>query len=155
LVTLAAASGSSTSLAPPIIAAAAALFGVVIGQLISILQRRHDERERRLERAAGAVAKILALSRDAIEQIQRFFGAGLEWWAQPEWRRLHSEQWPIVRDLLLQQIAYEQADTKPSFLALAMRVQDLLMDENAEKEAALRSWNALQEDTSGLQRRFS
>lgn len=155
MVILAVASGGSTSLAPPIIAAAAALLGVVIGQLISILQRRHDERERRLERAASAVAKILALSIDAIEQIQRCSGAGLEWWTQPEWRRLHSEQWPIVRDLLLQQVAYEQPDTKPSFLGLAMKVQDLLMDENAEKEAALRSWNALQGDTSGLQRRFS
>jgi len=69
--------------------------------------------------------------------------------------RLRSEQWPIVRDLLLQQVAYEQPDTKPSFLALAMKMQDLLMDENAEKEGALRSWSALQEDASGLQRRFS
>jgi hypothetical protein len=92
---------------------------------------------------------------DAIEQIQRGSGVGLQWWAQPEWRRLRSEQWPIVRDLLLQQVAYEQPDQKPSFLTLTMRGQDLLMDENAEKESALRSWNALQEDVSRLQCRFS
>lgn len=148
-MTLAAASNSSTPLAPAIIAAAAALLGVLIGQLISILQRRHDERQQRLERAAAAVAKVLSLSMDAIEQIQRSSGAGLQWWAQPEWRRLRAEQWPIVRDLLLQQVAYEP-DTKPSFLTLAMRGQDLLMDENAEKGSALRSWTELQEAVTSV-----
>jgi hypothetical protein len=51
---------------------------------------------------ASAVAKILVLSMDAIEQIQRSSEAGLQWWREQEWMRLRSGQWPIVRDLLLQ-----------------------------------------------------
>ena len=154
MVALAAASGGSTSLAPSVIAATAALLGVGIGQLISTLQRRHDERERWREKAASALAKTLALSMDAIEQIQRGSGVGLEWRAQPEWRRLLSEEWPIARDLLLQEVAYDQPDTTPSFLAVAESMQHLLMDEDADKAAALRSWNALRDDTIKLRRRL-